>query len=49
MRKLLLLVAVAIFLYSPYGPSWGQVAVNAVIVGTLFGFLGKAVPTRRYH
>ena len=49
MRKYLLLVAAAIFFYSPYGPSWGQFAVNAAIVLTIFSFFAKAVPKRRYR
>lgn len=49
MRKFLLIVATAIFLYSPYGPSWGHLVVNAAIVLTLFSFMGKNVPKRRYR
>ncbi len=49
MRKFLIIVALAIFLYSPYGPSWGQFAVNAAIVLSIFSFLGKHQPKHRYH
>jgi hypothetical protein len=49
MRKFLIVLATAIFLYSPYGPSWGQFVVNAAIVLAIFSFFGKAVPKRRYH
>jgi len=49
MRKVLLALATAIFLYSPLGPSWGQDAVNVVIVLIIFGAIGKAVPKRRYY
>lgn len=49
MRKVLLVLAVVIFLYSPLGPSWGQDAVNVVIVLTIFGAISKFVPKRRYY
>lgn len=49
MRKFLLLVATAIFLYSPYGPGWGKFAVNAVVILSIFSFYAKAVPKRRYR
>jgi len=45
MKTFLLILALAIFLYSPYGPSWGQLVVNTGIVLTLFRFLGKAAAT----
>jgi hypothetical protein len=48
MRKVLLLAATAIFLYSPYAPSWGKFVANAVIVGSLFSFYAKAVPKGPY-
>jgi hypothetical protein len=49
MRKFLIVLATAIFLYSPYGPSWGKDAVNVVIVLLIFGAIGKVVPKRRYY
>jgi hypothetical protein len=49
MRKFLLIVATAIFLYSPYGPSWGRFAVNAAIVLSIFSFFSKQHPKARYH
>ncbi|MGI4735032.1 MAG: hypothetical protein ACRYG7_07630 [Janthinobacterium lividum] len=49
MLKFLLVLATAIFLYSPLGPSWGQDAVNVVIVLFIFSLIGKAVPKRRYY
>jgi hypothetical protein len=49
MRKFLLVLAMAIFLYSPYGPSWGQAAVNMSLVLLLFGTLAKGLPKRRYR
>jgi hypothetical protein len=49
MRKFLIVLATAIFLYSPYGPSWGRTAVNAVIMLSIFGFYAKNIPKRRYR
>ena len=49
MRKFLLVLATAIFLYSPFGPSWGRSVVNAGIVLAIFGFYGKHIPKRRYR
>jgi hypothetical protein len=48
MRKFLLLLALAIFLYSPYGPSWGRFAVNMIMVVTIGLFLMKNIPQRRW-
>jgi hypothetical protein len=48
MRKFLLLLALAIFLYSPYGPNWGRFAVNMTIVVTIGLFLMKNIPQRRW-
>ena len=45
MKIFLLILTLAIFLYSPYGPSWGQTAVNAGVVLILFRFLGKGATT----
>ncbi|WP_324680129.1 hypothetical protein [Hymenobacter sp. GOD-10R] len=44
MRTFLFILTTAIFLYSPYGPSWGRDVVNIGIVLTLFSFFGKALP-----
>jgi hypothetical protein len=49
MRDFLLVLATAIFLYSPYGPRWGQAAVNMSLVLLLFGTLVKGLPKRRYQ
>lgn len=49
MRKILLVVATAIFLYSPHGPSWGQFAVNMVIVVTVCLYFMKSVPKPNYR
>ena len=49
MRKILLIVAMVIFLYSPYGPSWGQFAVNMAIVLCIFSFFSKGHPKQRYY
>jgi hypothetical protein len=49
MRKFLFVLVAAIFLYSPYGPSWGQDVVNVAIVLFIFRLIGKAVPKRRYY
>lgn len=49
MRKILLILVIALFLYSPYGPSWGRFVVNMAIVLGIFGFLSKGLPKRRYH
>ncbi|MBC6992495.1 hypothetical protein [Hymenobacter sp. BT491] len=49
MRKFLFFLALAIFLYSPYGPSWGRFAVNLSLVIVMFSILGKAVPRRRSY
>jgi hypothetical protein len=49
MRTFLIVLAIAIFLYSPLGPSWGQDAVNVAIVLAIFGTIAKAVPKRRYY
>ncbi|MGI4734792.1 MAG: hypothetical protein ACRYG7_06380 [Janthinobacterium lividum] len=48
MRTFLIILVAAIFLYSPWGPSWGRLVVNAGIVLTIFGFYGKHVPKRRH-
>ncbi|WP_159451904.1 hypothetical protein [Hymenobacter roseosalivarius] len=49
MRNFLFLLAMAIFLYSPYGPSWGRFAVNMTIIFTVGTFLMKNIPKRRYY
>jgi len=49
MRTFLIALAIAIFLYTPFAPSWGRDVVNVGIVLTLFGFYGKHVPRRRYR
>ena len=49
MRRFLLFLVLAIFLYSPYGPSWGQTAVNFAIVAIIFGFVGRGQNRRRYY
>ncbi|MBO3272961.1 hypothetical protein [Hymenobacter defluvii] len=49
MRKFLIILALAIFLYSPYGPSWGRFVVNAAVVLSIFSFYGKSLPTRPHH
>ncbi|QIL78343.1 hypothetical protein [Hymenobacter sp. HDW8] len=49
MRKFLFFLALAIFLYSPYGPSWGQFVVNGIIVLSIFAFYSKGHPKRRYY
>jgi hypothetical protein len=49
MRKVLLIVATAIFLYSPYGPSWGRTAVNAVILLAFANSCFRSMPKRRYY
>ncbi|MGY2134407.1 hypothetical protein ACW9KT_19415 [Hymenobacter sp. HD11105] len=48
MRKFLFFLALAIFLYSPYGPNWGQFAVNCGIVLGIFAIYSKFHPKRRY-
>lgn len=50
MLRFLSILALAIFLYSPLGPSWGQTAVNCVIVLFIFSFVGKGQNRpRRYY
>lgn len=49
MRTFLLVLAAAVFLYTPFAPSWGRAVVNTGIVLALFGFFAKAVPRRRYR
>lgn len=50
MLRVLAILALVIFLYSPLGPSWGQTAVNWVIVLLLFSFVGKGQNrSRRYY
>ncbi|QIL78253.1 MULTISPECIES: hypothetical protein [Hymenobacter] len=49
MRNFLFLLALAIFLYSPYGPSWGQFAVNMSLIVTVGSYLMKSVSKRRYY
>ena len=50
MRKILIILAIVIFLYSPYGPDWGRFAVNAAIVLAIFSFCGKGMtPPPRYY
>ncbi|GGF27121.1 hypothetical protein [Hymenobacter cavernae] len=49
MRTFLIILVTAIFLYSPYGPSWGRDVVNMTIVLAIFGTIGKNMPRRRYH
>ncbi|GAB2452449.1 hypothetical protein GCM10011375_39470 [Hymenobacter qilianensis] len=49
MRKFLFFLALAIFLYSPYGPSWGQFAVNMSLIVAFFSFMSKAIPPRRHY
>jgi hypothetical protein len=48
MRTFLVVLATAILLYSPLGPSWGKDLVNVGIVLYIFGTIGKFVPKRRY-
>jgi glucose uptake protein GlcU len=49
MRTFLLMLVLAVFLYSSFAPSWGREAVNIALVVGLFWFLGRAVPRRRYR
>jgi hypothetical protein len=49
MRKFLLIVATVIFLYSPYGPSWGRFAVNMTLIVLVGSFFMKRVPKPRYY
>jgi hypothetical protein len=49
MRKFLLIVATVIFLYSPYGPSWGRFAVNMTLIVFVGSFFMKRVPKPRYY
>ena len=49
MRKILLILAIAFFLYSPYGPTWGRFVVNMALVLGIFSFFSKGLPKRRYH
>lgn len=49
MRTFLIVLVTALFLYSPWGPSWGRSVVNMGIVLSLFSFYGKHVPKRRYR
>ena len=49
MRTFLFILATALFLYSPFGPSWGRDVVNLGIVLVVFNFFIKAVPKRRYR
>ena len=47
-RKILFILAIALFLYSPYGPAWGRFVVNMAIVFGIFRFFSKGLPKRRY-
>lgn len=49
MRKFLIIMATAIFFYSPYGPSWGRFAVNMAIVVTVGLYFMKSVPKPNYR
>lgn len=49
MRKLLIIVATVIFLYSPYGPKWGRFAVNMTIVVAVGLYFMKSVPKPNYR
>ncbi|WP_185284637.1 hypothetical protein [Hymenobacter sp. NBH84] len=49
MKTFLLILTLAIFLYSPYGPSWGQLVVNAGVVLALLSFLGRGAATNRIY
>lgn len=49
MRKFLFVLVTAIFLYSPYGPTWGRTVVNAGIMLSILGFYAKNIPKRRYR
>lgn len=49
MRTFLFILAVAVFLYSPWGPSWGQFAVNMSLIVFVASKIFKNVPRRHYH
>lgn len=49
MRRILLLLALALFLYSPYGPEWGRFAVNMALILAVFLSFSKAHPKPRYY
>lgn len=49
MHIFLIVLAAAIFLYTPFAFSWGRDVVNMGIVLPLFSFFAKELSRRRYH
>ncbi|MDF7815118.1 hypothetical protein [Hymenobacter sp. YC55] len=49
MRTFLFLLLLALFLYSPWGPSWGKFAVNMSLIVYVSGKIFKHVPRGRHY